>query len=108
MPVEHVCPLCGYARESQHNTVLDPICPSCGGVLTAAGPPPGPAPARPMARVTGSPWFERAITALVVTPLLVAAAKLGWGAAGTTGAVCALLLAGLASYVAFAPTARRG
>lgn len=107
MEVRHVCPLCDYAREGGHATVLDPVCPSCGGILATAGPAAAPRTALPVARLARSRGFERAVTGLVVAPLLLAAAKLGWSAAGIGGGTAALLVAGLAAYVALAPTARR-
>src|SRR3954451_20515735 len=106
MPVHHQCPLCDFAREAAHSTVLDPICPRCGSVLapvsSVAAAPAAPA----VARLTRARWFERILIAVVLTPLLLAAVKIGWGAAGVSGGSGALVLAGLVSFVALAPATR--
>jgi hypothetical protein len=104
MPVRHACPLCDFSREALHSTVLDPTCPSCGAVLAAAGAPEAAdPPGVTMGRMTKARWFERTLLVLVLAPLLAAAAKLGWSAAGPAGAAGALVLAGLVSYVSLAP-----
>jgi hypothetical protein len=114
MAFVHVCPLCEYSREAEHSTVLDPACPTCGGVLVpaseAAAPLPAPAisPLAMARRVARARWFDRTVTALVLTPLVLAATKLGWSAAGAGGGLGALLLACLAGYVAVSPATRGG
>src|SRR3954452_18351070 len=106
MPVHHVCLLCDYSREASHATVLDPACPDCGAVLAPATSAPAPAAKLPGARITRARWFERTSMGLVLAPLLLAATKLGWGAAGYAGAGGALLMAALVSFVALAPATR--
>ena len=106
MASQHACFLCDYVRVDDHVAVLDPVCPRCGGHL---GPPQvgsEPAASPRLATVTGARWFERTLVAVVVLPLLAAAAKVGWAAAGPTAAAGALAVAGLVAYVALAPATR--
>jgi len=106
MPVHHVCPLCDFARPAEHSTVLDPNCPSCGAVLVTGQPTAAEVPALAVARLARARWFERTVLAVVLLPLLLAATRVGWGAAGAAGGLGALLLAALVSYVALAPATR--
>lgn len=109
MTGRHACSLCDYARASEHVAVLDPFCPRCGGQIgparedAAATIGPVPARLRSMARAR---WFERGLIAVVVGPLLAAAAKVGWAAAGPGAALGALAVAALLAYVALAPATR--
>lgn len=105
MANRHVCPLCGYSREAAHATVLDPVCPTCGAVLAPAGPAPAETGSQ-VARIARARWFERTVLALVLTPILLASIKLGWSAAGVAGALGALVVASLVSFVALAPSGR--
>lgn len=102
----HACPLCGYARDAQHVTVLDPRCPACGGILEPAVRLP-PAAATPLARLTDHRIVVAGLAAMVVLPLLVAAGKLGWTAGGPGLSAVALVLAALIAYVALAPATHR-
>jgi hypothetical protein len=106
MPPRHVCPLCGFAREAEHATVLDPACPTCGAVLELARPAAEENAGVPMAHLARTHWFERSVVGIVLLPLLLAATKVGWSAAGVAGGLGALLLAALMSYVALAPATR--
>ena len=108
MPDRHACPLCDWWRVAEQATVLDPGCPRCGGTLElTAGPPPEP-PAPPLAALRDLRGFDTAVALLVVLPLLLAAAKVGWDAAAAPGAAGALVLAALAAYVGLAPATRHG
>jgi hypothetical protein len=106
MSSTHACALCDYTRTSEHVAVLDPTCPVCGGHL-------GPVSAR--AQETSAPrivalarrrWVERSLVAIVVLPLVAAAAKVGWSSAGPAAGIGALALATLIAYVALAPATR--
>src|SRR3954454_5670415 len=106
MPVHHTCPLYGFTREARHTTVLDPSCPECGGVLATQGLA---APAKPglgVARLARARSFERVLMLAVITPLVLAAAKVGWGAAGVVGGLGGVVVASLVCFVALAPATR--
>jgi hypothetical protein len=105
MTTHHACPLCGFSREDSQPTVLDPACPTCGATLAPVAARPVAGPDR-LASLWRERWFERLVIALLVAPLLFAAAKTGWTAAGPAAAAGALVLATLAAYVALAPATR--
>ncbi len=111
MTARHACLLCEYSRPAEHSTVLDPVCPRCGGMLehTPARPRPlrAGAPAR-LDALRRSALADRAVVALVVLPLVLAAGKTGWSAAGAAGGAGAAALALLVAYVALAPPTRAG
>src|SRR5688572_15563470 len=101
----HACPLCGWSRDAEHTTVLDPACPRCGGILEPAARTPA-VPDR-LHRLANDRLVGGTLLALVVLPLLLGATKLGWSAGGPALAAVALLVAALSAYVAVAPMARR-
>lgn len=101
----HACPLCGFAREAEHRTVLDPACPRCGGILEPARRE-AAEPGDRLRRLFESPLVGTALVALMVLPLLLGAAKLGWTAGGPALAAVALVVAALAAYVAVTPATR--
>lgn len=112
MTYRHECPLCEWAREAEHSTVLDPSCPHCGGVLELhAAHEPDPAleafAALPLAQLRASRAMDRLLTTAVALPLVLAAGKIGWTQAGPTIGVVALMVAALAAYVAIAPATRQ-
>src|SRR4051794_12482161 len=106
MSSRHACFHCDYTREADHVVILDPACPQCGGQLRVdVSPESDPAPAR-LSTLAGARWFERGLVTLVVLPLLLAAAKIGWAAAGPAAAAGARGLSVLVAYVALAPATR--
>jgi hypothetical protein len=106
MSNRHACFLCNFTREADHVVILDPACPNCGGQLRLEpAPEPDATPAR-LSTLAGARWFERGLVMLVVLPLLLAAAKIGWSAAGPAAAAGALGLSVLVTYVALAPATR--
>jgi hypothetical protein len=54
-----------------------------------------------------SPRIDAAVTALVVLPLVLASAKLGWAEAGPAGGVGAAILCALIAAIAVAPSTPR-
>jgi hypothetical protein len=110
----HRCPLCDWARDAAHATVVDPFCPRCGGVLEHErdGAGGGSAPAivlpGPVAALARSRRLEWALLALVVLPLVLAATKVGWDLGGAAVGVLAFVVAALAAYVIVTPGTSRG
>jgi hypothetical protein len=105
MASRHACFLCDFSREAEHSTVLEPDCPSCGTPLRHVGNEPEPTVDR-LSVLTRTRWFERTLLTVIVLPLLLAAAKIGWSAAGAATAAAAMVFAVLAVYVALAPATR--
>ena len=105
MTLQHECSFCGWQRGEGAATLLEPLCERCGCVMDAVAPPAPVVPA--LAGEPRSLVVARRIGVLVlllgIVPMVLAAAKLGYGhgglpVAGATTAVAALLL-----YVFLAP-----
>src|SRR4051812_12555200 len=103
MSSRHACFLCDYTREDENVVILDPTCPHCGGQLRVEPAAEPYAPSARLSTLAGARWFERGLVMLVVLPLVLAAAKIGWSAAGPAAAAGALGLSVLVAYVALAP-----
>ena len=101
----HACPLCGFERDAEHHTVLDPACPRCGGILEPARRSAPEAPDR-LRRMADGRLLATALIGAIVLPLLLGATKLGWSAGGPGLAAVALVVAALAAYVAVTPASR--
>lgn len=106
MTERHACPLCDFSRAADQVAVLDPHCPDCGGTLRPAAAPAAPA-REPLAGLGDRRWLERLLLGLLVAPVVVAATKIGWSAAGPAAAAAGLLVAVLSAYVALAPASRQ-
>jgi uncharacterized protein (DUF983 family) len=89
MEFRHSCPFCGWSRASTTAVMLAPSCTQCGCALDAR-----PAPT---ARAIAPVWALPPLAALVLKRAgilvallgLYAAAKLGYDAAGASGALIA-------------------
>jgi len=107
MSSRHTCLWCDYARDADHVAVLDPACPQCGGQLGLEQPTADPVLGAPrIVALAKTRWVERGLIAVVVLPLMAAAAKVGWSSAGPAAAAGALCVALLVAYVALAPATR--
>jgi hypothetical protein len=108
MARRHVCPLCELSREAEHATVLDPLCPSCGGVLELCETPIASRSATsfPLARLRRSRTAHWVLTLVFSLPVVGAAGKIAWAWAGPGAGMGAVAIAALAAYVAVAPATR--
>jgi hypothetical protein len=105
MPDRHACPLCDFSREAEQATVLDPSCPRCGGMLRPAARA-AEAPRDRLGDLARRRWVERTALAILILPLILGSAKLGFSAGGGALAVASLLVASLTAYVAITPPGR--
>jgi hypothetical protein len=90
MEFQHSCSFCGWGRSSATPVMLAPSCERCGCALDATAvvhsdEPPAPAFALPPVAMLALRWLGALTGALV----LYAAAKLGYGLAGPSGALIA-------------------
>ncbi len=110
MALLHACPLCGWSVRSEQPTVLEPRCPQCGCEIEAVSSEivAREAPTAPFVPFAADRRLEWVLMALLVSPLVLAAGKVGWGSAGAPGAATALLVVLLTAYVALAPARRTG
>lgn len=96
----HRCPWCDWSREGNSQTMLQPRCESCGGLLEAV-----PALAVPVRHRSAfrahlrpvSPAFGRIVRFALTALLLFAAARFGWDAGGAGLAIAAIGVVGLFS-----------
>ena len=95
MEYKHRCGFCGWSRPSATSVMLAPSCEQCGCALDAV--PAGTASPSSTGAFSLSPLGGRVLisgAALFAALTLYAAAKLGYNAAGASGAIIALGLAG--------------
>ena len=95
MEYKHRCGFCGWSRPSATSVMLAPSCEQCGCALDAV--PAGTtarSSTRPFSLSPRSARVLAAVAALFAALTLYAAAKLGYNAAGASGAIIALGLAG--------------
>jgi hypothetical protein len=108
----HRCTFCGWQRGQGSPTMLDPQCERCGCVLEATDPAAGGAVAAPSvaAERDAASVAARRLAAVVLlgamVPVLLAAAKVGYGHGGLPVASAAMAVAGLLLYVFAAPAPR--
>ena len=89
MEFRHSCPFCGWSRPGATVVMLAPSCVQCGCALDAK--------VAPVTRAAGPAWSLPPLAALVLRRAgilfallgLYAAAKLGYDAAGPSGALTA-------------------
>ena len=104
MTLEHRCTFCGFNRGGGPATLLDPYCDRCGCVLEAL-----PAPVRTtraaQTELRAVAARRMALVALLlgIVPLVLVAAKLGYGQGGAPLAAGAAGAASLLLYVFLAP-----
>jgi hypothetical protein len=107
MTLQHRCSFCDWQRGEGAATLLEPLCERCGCVMDAV-------PAR--ATVLAAPGEGRAVVVarrigglallLGIVPLVLVAAKLGYGHGGLPVATAATAVAALLLYVFLAPAPR--
>jgi hypothetical protein len=94
----HRCPWCDWSREGDSQTMLEPRCDGCGGLLESV-------PAASVAANDGSvfhaqlpqlsPAFGRVLRVCLLGLLLFSAARFGWDAGGPGLSLAAVGLVGL-------------
>jgi hypothetical protein len=99
VPWVHHCSWCGWSRDAQSPTILEPYCDNCGGLLEAAPADPTVRGAQrsPFKTATPhvSPAFGRLMRFTAIAVLLFAAGRFGWGAGGFGLALAAVGVVGL-------------
>jgi hypothetical protein len=98
-PWVHHCSWCGWSRDAESATILEPYCGNCGGLLDAApaGAAVDGAESSPFRTATPhlSPAFGRLMRFAAIAVLLFAAARFGWGDGGPGLALAAVGVVGL-------------
>jgi ribosomal protein L37AE/L43A len=95
MEFRHSCSFCGWSRASATSVMLAPRCDECGCVLDAVPAVATVSPTTPAFSLPPLAAFVLIRGAIVLAALaLYAAAKLGYDAAGASGALIALGAAG--------------
>ena len=94
----HRCPWCGWSREGDSQTILEPRCGTCGGLLEAV--PAGGTGAHENSALRAqlppiSPAFGRLLRVALLALLMFSAARIGWDAGGVGLAVAAVGVVGL-------------
>ena len=94
----HQCPWCGWSRDGDSQTMLQPRCDGCGGLLESVPAVAGAAgelsPFRAQLPQV-SPAFGRVMRAMLFALLIFSAARFGWGAGGVGLATAAVGVVGL-------------
>src|SRR5689334_15628177 len=94
----HQCPWCGWSRSGNSQTMLEPRCDGCGGLLESVPAVAGGArdlsPFRAQLPEV-SPVFGRMLRAMLFALLIFSAARFGWGAGGVGLATAAIGVVGL-------------
>jgi hypothetical protein len=93
----HRCPWCEWSRDAASQTVLEPRCENCGGLLEAVPSVAAPLAAGQLRAVSPhiSPAYGRLLRLALVTLLLFAAARFGWHAGGFGLALAGVGIVGL-------------
>ena len=94
----HLCPWCGWSREGESPTMMQPRCETCGGLLEAVPAADAPHAGAASFRVpapTLSPAFGRLLRFALLSLMLFAAARFGWSAGGPGLALAAVGVVGL-------------
>jgi hypothetical protein len=94
----HRCPWCEWSREGDSQTMLEPRCSECGGLLESL-----PAVTARIGDVSAfrahvpplSPAFGRLLRFVLVSLLMFSAARFGWDAGGSGLALAAVGVVGL-------------
>ena len=107
MGLMHTCGFCSWKRGEGSATVLDPLCERCGCVLDAGTAYDAAPPATMDPRTMAAARRVAVIVLLLATlPMVLVAAKLGYGQGGLPLAAAATAVAGLLLYVFLAPEPR--
>ena len=107
MTVMHRCGFCDWERGEGPATMLEPVCERCGCVLEAGTPVAAVLPVTMDPRTLVAARRVAVIVLLLgIVPLVLAAAKLGYGQGGLPLAAGATAVAALLVYVFLAPDPR--
>jgi hypothetical protein len=104
MDLMHRCSFCGWERGKGSETLLEPLCERCGCVLEAGGAAAGASAAaiEPRALVAAR-RVAVIVLLLAIVPVVLVAAKVGYGHGGLPLAAGATAVAALLLYVFLAP-----